>query len=120
MKPRHAELLVQDLSESEVLRIVDRFLVYYIRTADRLTRTSVWLDEIGGIEHVRGVVLEDSLGIAAQLEAQMEDLVKGFQCEWKTALENPDILRRFKAFANDPRPNPAICFSTERGQRVPA
>jgi len=120
MKPRHAELLVQDLSESEVLRIVDRFLVYYIRTADRLTRTAVWLDEIGGIEHVRGVVLDDSLGIATQLEAQMEDLVKGFQCEWKTALENPDILRRFRAFANDPRPNPAIRFSTERGQRVPA
>ena len=120
MKPRHAELLVQDLSEAEVLRVVDRFLVYYIRTADRLTRTSVWLDEIGGIEHVRDVVLNDSLGINALLEAQMEDLVKGFQCEWKTALENPDILHRFKAFANDPRPNPAICFSVERGQRIPA
>jgi nitrite reductase (NADH) large subunit len=120
MKPRHAELLVQDLSESEVLRIVDRFLVYYIRTADRLTRTSVWLDEIGGIENVRDVVLNDSLGINAQLEAQMEDLVKGFQCEWKTALESPDILRRFKAFANDTRPNPAIRFAVERGQRIPA
>ena len=120
MKPRHAELLVQDLSETDVLRIVDRFLVYYIRTADRLTRTSVWLDEIGGIDHVRDVVLNDSLGINAQLEAQMEDLVKGFQCEWKTALESPEIMRRFKAFANDPRPNPAIRFSTERGQRIPA
>ena len=120
MKPRHAQLLAQDLSTEEVLPVIDRFMVYYIRTADRLTRTSVWIDDIGGIEHLRQVLLEDSLGIAAQLEAQMEDLVKGFRCEWKVALESPDVLRRFRAFANDERPNPAIRFSAERGQRIPA
>lgn len=119
MKPRHAQLLAQDLSTEEVLKLVDRFLVYYIRTADRLTRTSVWLDDIGGMDHLRQVLLEDSLGIASQLEAQMEDLVKGFRCEWKVALESPDVLRRFKAFANSDHPNPAIRFRRERGQIVP-
>ena len=120
MKPRHAQLLAQDIPSEQVLPTIDRFLVYYIRTADRLARTSVWIDEIGGIEHLRRVLLEDSLGIASQMEAQMEDLVRGFQCEWKTALETPEVVRRFRAFANDERPNPAIRFATERGQRVPA
>lgn len=120
MKPRHAQLLAQDLSTEMILPVIDRFMVYYIRTADRLTRTSVWIDEIGGIEHLRQVLLEDSLGLASQLEAQMEDLVKGFRCEWKVALESPDILKRFRSFANDSRPNAQIRFSTERGQRIPA
>jgi nitrite reductase (NADH) large subunit len=120
MKPRHAMLLAQDLDAGELLRTIDRFMIYYIRTADRLTRTSVWVDEIGGIEHLREVILQDSLGIAAQLESQMEDLVKGFRCEWKVALETPEVLRRFKSFANDERPNPGIRFTTERGQRIPA
>jgi len=119
MKPRHAQLLAQDLPTDEVLKVVDRFLVYYIRTADRLTRTSVWLDDIGGMDHLKEVLLQDSLGIATQLEAQMDDLVQGFRCEWKVALESPDVLKRFRAFANDPRPNPEIRFRRERGQIVP-
>lgn len=119
MKPRHAQLLAQDLSTGDLLKLVDRFLVYYIRTADRLTRTSVWLDDIGGMDHLRQVLLEDSLGLATQFEEQMEDLVKGFKCEWKVALESPDILKRFRAFANDDRPNPAIRFRRERGQITP-
>ncbi|MBK8802346.1 MAG: nitrite reductase large subunit [Fibrobacteres bacterium] len=120
MKPRHAELLAQDLSSAEAMSVIDRFLMHYIRTADRLTRTSVWIEDIGGIEELRKVVLDDSLGICTQLEAQMDDLVKGFRCEWKVALEDPKILQRFRAFANDERPNPAIQFVRERGQRIPA
>jgi nitrite reductase (NADH) large subunit len=119
MKPRHAQLLAQDLSADEVLKLVDRFLVYYIRTADRLTRTSVWLDDIGGMDHLRQVLLDDSLGLGAQMEEQMAALVEGFRCEWKVALESSDILRRFRAFANDDGPNPAIRFRRERGQIVP-
>ena len=39
-KPRHADLLAADLDEETALKYIDRFLMYYIMTADRLTRTS--------------------------------------------------------------------------------
>ncbi len=120
MKPRHADLLAQDVPTDQILSLIDRVLMHYIRTADRLTRTSVWIEEIGGVDELRKVVLEDSLGICSKLESQMDDLVKGFRCEWKVALEDPSILKRFRSFANDPRPNPSIRFERERGQRVPA
>jgi nitrite reductase (NADH) large subunit len=88
--PRHAELLASGLADETAIRMIDRFLMFYIRTADRLTRTSVWLDKMeGGIEHLRRVVVEDSLGIAADLERDMAKLVEGYFCEWKDAVNDP-------------------------------
>src|SRR6185437_11122024 len=42
-RPRHADLLVADVDKESLVRYVDRFLMYYIRTADRLQRTATWL-----------------------------------------------------------------------------
>jgi nitrite reductase (NADH) large subunit len=121
MKPRHADLLAKDLSDEELIRYVDRFLMFYIRTADRLQRTSTWLDHLeGGIDYVRKVVCEDSLGIGAELEADMQRHADSYACEWKEAIESPAILRRFRHFVNSDAPDRNIVFVAERGQIRPA
>ncbi|MFJ3231890.1 nitrite reductase large subunit NirB [Streptomyces sp. NPDC086787] len=122
MTPRHADLLAADLDKETLIRTIDRFLMFYIRTADRLERTSVWLDRIeGGLEHVRQVVLEDSLGICTELDALMSRHVGGYQDEWAAALADPERLRRFTSFVNAPgTPDPAVTFVPERGQIRPA
>ncbi|MFC4062110.1 nitrite reductase large subunit NirB [Planomonospora corallina] len=117
--PRHADLFASDLSTDELIRVIDRFLMFYIRTADRLQRTSVWLEN-QGLDYVKQVVLEDSLGICAELEAQMERHVAGYADEWRAVLEDPDRLRRFVSFVNAPgTPDPSIAFETERDQVKP-
>jgi nitrite reductase (NADH) large subunit len=121
MKPRHADLLARDLDDATLIRFIDRFLMFYIRTGDRLQRTSVWLENLeGGIDYVRKVVCEDSLGIGAELEADMAKQVEGYECEWKKAISDPQILRRFRHFVNSDTPDPGVAFVTERGQIRPA
>ncbi|UMG94027.1 (2Fe-2S)-binding protein [Nocardioides sp. TF02-7] len=115
--PAHAQLLAGDLTKDELVRYLDRFLVYYVRTADRLQRTSAWLDEVGGLDRVREVVVDDSLGLAAELEAAMARHVDSYFDEWKATLEDPDKLARFVSFVNAPDvPDPSITFRDERGQ----
>ncbi|MBP8538512.1 nitrite reductase large subunit NirB [Streptomyces sp. MK37H] len=119
--PRHADLLAQDLDDKELIRLIDRFLMFYIRTADRLERTSAWLERIeGGLDHVREVVVEDSLGLCAELEAMMADHVNGYRDEWAETLGDPERLRRFVSFVNAPgAPDPTVKFVPERDQVKP-
>ncbi len=120
--PRHARLLAEDLDTAALVRTVDRFLMYYVRTADRLQRTAAWIDEVeGGLDGVRAVVLEDSLGIAAELDAAMAEHVTAYRDEWAATLDDPDKLRRFASFVNAPTtPDPSLAYIPERGQRRPA
>jgi len=121
MKPRHADLLASDLDRATLIRYVDRFLMFYIRTADRLQRTSVWLDNLeGGLEYLKQVVIEDKLGIAAELEADMAHVVSTYECEWKKAVEDPATLKRFRHFVNSERHDDNVVFIEERGQIRPA
>jgi nitrite reductase (NADH) large subunit len=121
MKPRHADLLISNLNDELLIRYIDRFLMFYIRTGDRLQRTSTWLENLeGGIDYVRKVVCEDSLGIGAELEADMQKLVDSYQCEWKKAIETPEILARFRHFVNSDQPDRSVIFVAERGQIRPA
>ncbi|ANZ36193.1 nitrite reductase large subunit [Lentzea guizhouensis] len=119
--PRHADLLVSDVDTETLIRTIDRFLMFYIRTADRLQRTSVWLEGLdGGLDHLREVVVDDKLGICADLEAAMEAHVGSYADEWRGVLEDPEKLARFTSFVNAPgTPDPSISFRAERGQRVP-
>ncbi|MFC4532625.1 nitrite reductase large subunit NirB [Sphaerisporangium dianthi] len=118
-KPRHADLLASDLSDDELIRTIDRFLMFYIRTADRLQRTSTWLQGIG-LDYLRDVIINDSLGICADLDAGMERHVTGYFDEWRATVEDPDKLRRFVSFVNAPdTPDPSIVFETERDQIKP-
>ena len=119
--PRHADLLASDLDEDTALKYIDRFLMYYIQTADRLTRTSVWLEKMeGGIEHLRDVIVHDRLGIAAELEQQMQFLVDTYKCEWKEVVNDPARRRWFQQFVNTDETEVGIEIITERGQHRPA
>jgi nitrite reductase (NADH) large subunit len=121
MKPRHADLLARDLDDRTLIRFIDRFLMFYIRTGDRLQRTSTWLENLeGGIDYVRQVVCEDSLGLAAELEADMQKLVASYECEWRKAINDPEILKRFRHFVNSDEPDRNVVFVEERGQLRPA
>ena len=120
-KPRHAELLAACIDEPTAIRYIDRFLMYYITTADKLTRTSVWCDKLeGGIDHIREVVVEDKLGIATELEAMLQYLVDTYQCEWKAVVDDPVKRQRFRQFVNTDETEPCIEFVSERGQSRPA
>ncbi|AQZ69971.1 Nitrite reductase [NAD(P)H] large subunit [[Actinomadura] parvosata subsp. kistnae] len=120
-KPRHADLLANDLTTDELIRTIDRFLMFYIRTADRLQRTSTWLESLdGGLDYLREVIMEDSLGICADLDAQMERHIATYADEWAATLDDPDKLSRFVSFVNAPGvPDPSIVFASERGQIKP-
>ncbi len=121
MKPRHAELLAADLDKETLIRYIDRFLMFYIRTADRLQRTSTWRDNLeGGLDYLKQVVCEDKLGIAAELEADMARIVATYECEWKKAIEDPVTLKRFRHFVNSPAGDENVVFIKERGQIRPA
>ncbi|MFF0860379.1 nitrite reductase large subunit NirB [Nonomuraea sp. NPDC003560] len=120
-RPRHADLLATDLSTGDLIRTVDRFLMFYVRTADRLQRTAAWLESLdGGLDHLRKVIMEDSLGICADLDAQMEQHVATYADEWAATLDDPEKLGRFVSFVNAPGvPDPSIVFASERGQIRP-
>jgi len=121
MKPRHAELLAGDLDTPTLIAYIDRFLMFYIRTADRLQRTSVWRDNLeGGLEYLRDVIVRDTLGLAAELEAQMQQVVDSYECEWKKAISDPQTRRRFHHFVNSNAADDNVAFVTERGQIRPA
>ena len=121
MKPQHAQLLAEDLSEEMVVKYVDRFLMFYIRTADRLQRTAGWLNNLeGGIEYLKQVVIEDKLGIGEELEQDMRNIVGAYQCEWKTTINDEEKLKRFRHFVNTDQSDPNIVKVEERGQKRPA
>ncbi len=117
-KPEHAKLLASDLDETTCLRYIDRFLMFYIKTAEPLTRTSVWLSKLeGGMDYLREVVIHDSLGMAAEWEAEMETFVGTYHCEWKHAIETPEIRKRFNHFVNSDEKDPSVKFEEMRGQK---
>ncbi len=121
MKPRHADLFATDLDDETLIKYIDRFLMFYVRTADRLQRTSVWMSNLeGGLEYLQQVIIEDSLGIGAELEEQMNNIVDTYQCEWKTTIEDPEKLKRFRQFVNSKAEDRDIIFVEERGQPRPA
>lgn len=121
MKPRHAELFAADLDKATLVRLIDRFLMFYVRTADRLQRTATWRDNLeGGLDYLKEVLIDDRLGLAAELEAQMQHVVDTYQCEWKTAVTDPAVRRRFRSFVNSDTPDEHIIFVRQRGQIRPA
>jgi len=120
-KPRHADLLASDLDEETCIRYIDRFLMYYIMTADKLTRTSVWLEKLeGGIDHLREVVIDDKLGICDELEERMQHLVDTYECEWKRVVEDPEKRKLFQQFVNTDETEAGIELVPIREQSRPA
>ncbi len=120
MKPRHADLFASDLDDVTLIKYIDRLFMFYIRTADRLQRTSVWLDNMeGGLSYLKSVIVEDKLGIANELEQEMTQVIASYQCEWKTTIEDPEKLKRFTHFVNSKQSDNNIRFIQEREQIRP-
>jgi len=119
-KPRHADLFAIDLDEATAIRYIDRFLMFYIFTAEKLTRTATWLKQMdGGIEHLREVVIDDTLGICDELERRMQHLVDTYKCEWKEVVNDPQKRRLFRQFVNTDETESDIHCIDERGQHRP-
>ncbi|MBV1881626.1 MAG: nitrite reductase large subunit NirB [Pseudomonadales bacterium] len=121
MKPRHTDLLASDLDKETLIKYIDRFLMFYVRTSDRLQRTSVWMDNLeGGLEYLKQVVCEDSLGLAKELESEMQSVIGTYQCEWKTTIEDPEKMKRFSHFVNTDVSDNNVVYVKEREQIRPA
>ena len=121
MRPRHADLFATDLDKETLIKYIDRVLMFYIRTADRLQRTSVWLENLeGGLDYLKKVVIDDALDIGADLEAEMVENIGNYQCEWKTTIEDPEKLKRFSHFINSDETDDNLAYVVERDQRRPA
>jgi nitrite reductase (NADH) large subunit len=121
MKPRHADLFATGLDKETLIKYIDRFLIFYVRTAARLQRTSVWMENMeGGLDYLKSVVIEDKLGLCEQLEEQMHYVIDTYQCEWKTTIEDENKLKRFRHFINSDQPDDNVVFVEERGQIRPA
>ncbi|MCF2501830.1 nitrite reductase large subunit NirB [Dyadobacter sp. CY107] len=117
-KPQHAQLLATDVDKETCLKLIDRFLMFYIKTADPLTRTATWLNKMeGGMSYLKSVVVDDVLGIAAELEYDMQKLIDVYQCEWKEVVQNPELRKRFSHFVNAPVKDPSVTFETMREQK---
>ncbi|MGG9961217.1 nitrite reductase large subunit NirB [Ferruginibacter sp. SUN106] len=117
-KPQHALLLATDIDEETCIKYLDRFLMFYVKTADPLTRTATWLNKMeGGIAYLKTVVIDDALGMNTQWEADMENHVNTYECEWKAAIETPELRKRFSHFVNAPEEkDPTVKFEVMREQ----
>lgn len=121
MKPRHADLFATGLDKATLITYIDRLLMFYVRTANRLQRTSVWMENMeGGLDYLKSVVIDDKLGLCEQLEQQMTHVVDTYQCEWKTTIEDEEKLKRFRHFVNSEATDDNVVFVEERGQIRPA
>lgn len=120
MRPRHGDLFATDLDDKTLIQYIDRFLMFYIRSAEKGQRTSVWLESLeGGLAYLKQVIIDDKLGLAQELEAEMAYSISQYQCEWKTTLDNPEKLKRFQHFINSKQGDPHLMYEMERDQRKP-
>lgn len=120
MKPRHADLFATGLDDNTLIQYIDRFLMFYVRTADRLQRTSVWMDNLeGGLGYLQEVIIDDTLGLGAELEAEMAHVIDAYECEWKKTVASPEKLRRFRTYVNSDKKDNTVVFVEEREQLRP-
>jgi nitrite reductase (NADH) large subunit len=119
-KPQHAQLLAADIDKETLIKYLDRFIMFYIKTADPLMRTATWLNKMdGGLAYLKNVIINDSLGICVDLEAEIELLIKNYHCEWKEVVENPELRKQFTHFVNAPKAkDPTMEFAEMRGQKM--
>jgi nitrite reductase (NADH) large subunit len=119
-RPQHAKLLVADVDTETCVKYIDRFLMFYIKTADPLTRTATWLNKMeGGLSYLYDVVVNDSLGIGEDLEKDMAKLIEQYHCEWKKVVESSELREKFKHFVNADEADPSLEFVDMRGQKIP-
>ena len=103
-RPRHADLLLAGVDTETLIRTIDRFIMFYIRTADRLQRTASWLESLdGGLDYLRSVIVDDSLGIGGELDAAMARHVERYEDEWAAVLADPRAAAPLRVLRQRPR-----------------
>ena len=118
--PKHALLLAEKVDKETAIKYVDRFIMFYIKTAQPLQRTAPWLEKLeGGITYLQNVVINDSLGIVKDLDDEMQALVDSYVCEWKEAVETPEIRERYTHFVNSEETDSNIEYVALRDQKMP-
>ncbi|MCW3061187.1 MAG: Nitrite reductase large subunit [Capsulimonas sp.] len=90
---RKGDLLCVCESHEEVLTIIGRFMQYYRENAKWLERTSGFVPRVG-LDKIRDVVVNDSEGIAARLDAAMQKSVDDYVDPWLEA-EQPVSPNQF-------------------------
>jgi nitrite reductase (NADH) large subunit len=90
---RKGDLLCTVGSEDEVLMYTGRFMQWYRENAKYKERTYTFIERVG-IERVRAVVVDDSEGIAATLDADMARSVAATKDPWKEA-DDPKTANQF-------------------------
>jgi len=117
-KPQHAQLLASDVDKETCIKLIDRFLMFYIKTADPLARTATWLNKMeGGMSYLKAVVVDDLLGLANAFEQEMQTLINNYKCEWKEVVDSPELRKRYNHFVNVPEKDPTIVFEEMRTQK---
>lgn len=115
------DLLAADIDRETLIKYLDRFMMFYIRTADKLTRTAPWLENLeGGIDYLKAVIIDDKLGLNAHLEEEMARLREAVLCEWTETVNTPSAQTRFKHFINSDKRDPNVQMVPEREQHRPA
>ncbi|WP_299064614.1 nitrite reductase large subunit NirB [uncultured Polaribacter sp.] len=118
--PRHAELFAEQIDNETVVKYLDRYLMFYMRTAKPLQRTAAWQERLeGGLDYLKEVIIDDKLGIAQDLETEMQTLVNKFECEWTQAVNDPEVMKRFNHFVNSDEEDDNIAFVSLRDQKMP-
>ncbi|WP_298474064.1 nitrite reductase large subunit NirB [uncultured Maribacter sp.] len=118
--PRHAELFAEQIDNETVIKYLDRYLMFYMRTAKPLQRTAAWQERLeGGLDYLKEVIIDDKLGIVADLEQEMETLVNRFECEWTQAVNDPEKMKRFNHFVNSEEDDDNLVFVPMRDQKMP-
>jgi nitrite reductase (NADH) large subunit len=77
----------------------------------------------GPIEHLKEVIIEDSLGICEELDRRISFLVDTYHDEWAEVVKDPERRAKFKQFANTDEVVPMesmIEYVDMRGQQRPA
>jgi len=121
MKPRHADLFASDLDDKTLIQYIDRFFMFYIRTADRLQRTATWMNNMeGGLDYLKEVIIDDKLGLCDELENEMSCIINTYECEWNKTVNDPERLKRFRSFVNSDEEDNNVIFVQERNQIRPA
>ncbi len=93
---RKGDLLCTVRSHDEALGIVGRFMQYYRENARWLERTYAFVPRLG-IEHLRRVLIEDSEGICARLDREMDATALAYVDPWAADTEAPAYPGQFDA-----------------------
>ncbi|WP_344689042.1 nitrite reductase large subunit NirB [Blastococcus jejuensis] len=92
---RKGDLLATVGSPEEVLTLTGRFLQYYRENANWLERTYDFVPRVG-LDHLKAVLLDDSEGIVADLDAGLQRSIDAYRDPWGQDAKQPATPGQFR------------------------